>query len=103
MSRRWSWSFSLPMRPGAVARSYPAWLEWLGRLVPARFRWLHCRYARAFGFFWLPCPLCGREFGGHQWRDVNGLPSSVPEFVADNAWRAVGICPACTRAGKGSV
>ena len=23
-------------------------------------------YAWLFGYFWVPCPVCGREFGGHE-------------------------------------
>lgn len=56
-------------------------------------------YARFRGFFWLPCPLCERMFGGHEWRDVGGRPSSVPDPAAPGeSW---GICPVCTRAGRG--
>ena len=29
-------------------------------------RWMHKVYAFAFGYFWLPCPECGRWFGGHE-------------------------------------
>jgi hypothetical protein len=29
-------------------------------------RILHRLYAHLFGYFWLPCPLCGRMFGGHE-------------------------------------
>lgn len=29
-------------------------------------RFLHRIYARVFGYFWLPCPLCGEMFGGHE-------------------------------------
>lgn len=29
-------------------------------------RKLHQLYARVFGYFWLPCPLCSRMFGGHE-------------------------------------
>lgn len=29
-------------------------------------RWLHRLYAWAGGYFWLPCPHCGRHFGGHE-------------------------------------
>lgn len=29
-------------------------------------RWLHRAWAKAFGWFWLPCPECGRSFGGHE-------------------------------------
>lgn len=25
-------------------------------------------YARLRGFFWLPCPLCGQMYGGHEAR-----------------------------------
>lgn len=51
------------------------------------------------GYFWLPCPCCGEEFGGHEWRDVNGLPSSVPDV--DEPQRSWGICPVCTADGYG--
>ena len=30
------------------------------------FRFLHKWYARLNGYFWLPCPICGRMFGGHE-------------------------------------
>ena len=29
-------------------------------------RWYHKLYAFVAGYFWLPCPRCGREFGGHE-------------------------------------
>ena len=29
-------------------------------------RLLHELYARACGYFWLACPVCGRMFGGHE-------------------------------------
>lgn len=29
-------------------------------------RFLHRWYARLFGYFWLPCPLCREPFGGHE-------------------------------------
>jgi hypothetical protein len=35
-------------------------------------RLLHEMYARLFGYFWLPCPVCGRWFGGHEVRGENG-------------------------------
>ena len=25
-------------------------------------------YADFFGYFWLPCPICGKFFGGHECR-----------------------------------
>lgn len=62
-------------------------------------RWVHRLYAAALGFFWLPCPVCGRMFGGHEWRDRDGLPSCIPTGV-QGVGR--GICPSCTRNGYGS-
>lgn len=29
-------------------------------------RWFHKFYAKTFGYFWLPCPICGEYFGGHE-------------------------------------
>jgi len=37
--------------------------------VTALLRWprlLNRLYAIAVGWFWLPCPLCGKMFGGHE-------------------------------------
>jgi hypothetical protein len=68
-----------------------------------RFRLLHRLYARWGGYFWLPCPLCGQHFGGHEWRDVDGKVASIPTGHPGNAlWsESEGICPDCTRAGLG--
>ena len=64
-------------------------------------RWLHRFYAWLGGYFWLPCHLCGRNTGGHEWKDRNGLSSSVTTEVRPGGRTGKGICPACTRAGKG--
>jgi hypothetical protein len=37
------------------------------------------------GFFWMPCPICGKNFGGHEWR-VTWMQS---------AFRGVGVCRNC--------
>ena len=29
-------------------------------------RIFHKLYAKMFGYFWIPCPLCGDMFGGHE-------------------------------------
>lgn len=58
-------------------------------------RWAHRAYAKLFGYFWVPCPLCGRMYGGHEWRTINRLPAVDPDT-------GLGICPACTRAGRGT-
>jgi hypothetical protein len=26
----------------------------------------HRLYALVHGYFWLPCPICGKKFGGHE-------------------------------------
>lgn len=59
------------------------------------------------GWFWLPCPLCGAEFGGQEWRDqvaTDGtrLVSSVP-CPDGPLGMSLGICPDCTAAGRGYV
>ena len=71
-----------------------------GRWIPERLRWAHRWYARRHGFFWAPCVLCGRMWGGHEWRDIDGKPSHVYRYP-DEPMRGTGICPRCTRAGKG--
>jgi hypothetical protein len=54
------------------------------------FRTINRLYAAVFGYFWLPCPECGQEFGGHEWK--YGFSSNK---------EGKGICPDCTKAGKG--
>jgi hypothetical protein len=34
------------------------------RLIP--WRWFHKCYAAVLGYFWIPCPQCGEDFGGHE-------------------------------------
>ena len=62
-------------------------------------RFLHRWYAFAFGYFWLPCFLCGRFAGGHEWKDRAGKSSAIPHPDRPGYWH--GICPACTRSGRG--
>jgi hypothetical protein len=51
------------------------------------------------GYFWLPCSACRRPYGGHEWRDVGGHRSSIPDL--DDAWSGAGLCPDCTARGIG--
>ena len=37
-------------------------------------------------YFWLPCPLCGKDFGGHEW-DGTRIPNSYAS--------GTGVCPDC--------
>ncbi|GAG45815.1 unnamed protein product, partial [marine sediment metagenome] len=50
-------------------------------------RFVHRIYADLTGYFWLPCPLCGEMFGGHEWLPGNTLMSSLSE--------GHGVCPDC--------
>lgn len=64
-------------------------------------RWMHCLYAWIARYFWGPCPLCNRPFGGHEWKDRNGLSSTITTEVRKKGRTGKAICPACTRAGLG--
>lgn len=67
-----------------------------------KWRHVHEFYAKMNGYFWLPCPLCGQYFGGHEWKDYDGKSSSIPhEDPEKHPYGGRGICPDCTKAGKG--
>lgn len=53
-------------------------------------RWMNHFYANLFGYFWLPCPICGEMTGGHEWR--TDLPNSAVMIEFN---RGVGVCPNC--------
>lgn len=50
-----------------------------------RFRFLNKIYASIKGYFWLPCPICGEMFGGHEW---GGSLMTTP-------YSGKGVCPDC--------
>ena len=85
---RWRFSGQTNWNGRAWVRQYrrpdgssaPPWL-------PRWPRWINALYARAFGYFWLPCELCGRPYGGHEWRNGNHLVLS-----RSLSW---GVCRAC--------
>lgn len=61
-----------------------------------------CGTARGGGWFWLPCPLCGLEFGGQEsMRGSDEKPSAV-HMDGQPPDTARGICPFCTMAGRGA-
>jgi hypothetical protein len=63
-------------------------------LVPRRARWAHRWFAVRHGFFWSPCDLCGRPYGGHEYA------GSIPDPTAEPAMLGrlyVGICAPCTK------
>ncbi len=53
--------------------------------APALFR-----QVRAFltGYFWLPCPLCGKCFAGYEW-------TAPDQFILTPTGVGTAICPAC--------
>jgi len=65
-----------------------------------RLRALNRIYAALLGYFWLPCPICGQEFGGHEWLWKDGDIDRASVAAPDGKTR-IGICPDCTRAGRG--
>ncbi len=47
-------------------------------------------FANLNGYFWIPCPICGTPFGGHEWQ--NGQSMKLKEGSQTNQ----GICPPCS-------
>ena len=41
-------------------------------------RWWANAKATSLGYFWLPCPRCGRMFGGHEGRGSMPKPGGSP-------------------------
>jgi hypothetical protein len=70
----------------------------LRRAAHRKRRWMRRhrlrRQVHAFAgrYFWLPCPLCGEESGGHEWIGRIVLPrdSGTPGVEG-----GTGVCPAC--------
>jgi hypothetical protein len=52
---------------------------------------LHKTFAKLFGYFWISCPICGTEFGGHEWK-INKPHSTL--WLDSSSGKAV--CPECT-------
>ena len=59
-------------------RSFRKWRFW---------QWL---YACTHSYFWLPCPICGKNFGGHEWQ----------ESLYDSWSSGRGVCPSCSEEAK---
>lgn len=90
--RAWYRRLGIPV-PLAVGSSGPWHANWV-RLLPYRWRRIHRRYAQAWGFFWLRCPLCDRPFGGHE------SGATIPDPI-EGPGRGITICSRCTREGRG--
>jgi hypothetical protein len=82
--------------PLVIRPLLPPLIDELSRAVAADAE----RYANQHGYFWLPCPLCGVPFGGHEvLTRRDGIPH-IPDFAAGPGNYLI-ICPWCTRAGRG--
>ncbi|MEU5900566.1 MULTISPECIES: hypothetical protein [Streptomyces] len=92
IERLWYWSLGIP---APLACGPPKKREAWVRLLPQSWTRIHQRYARANGFYWLPCLLCSRPYGGHQ--HAGSIPD--PEY-GPGSGRSIGICPHCTRHGR---
>lgn len=60
-----------------------------------RIRWGLSRaknkiYANLNGYFWLPCPVCGTPFGGHEWQNGQFIK------LQEDSPASQGICPPCS-------
>ena len=89
------------MNPPSRISDLKPWLESIGRRFNVWFvatmrdkrnrpRFVERWYAKATGRFWLPCPICGEMFGGHEWAgdlmDSIGHGRAVCANCADEAW-----------------
>lgn len=61
-----------------------------------RYRWFNWLYAFFGGYFWLPCPLCHKKFGGHEigpariWSDpclTGGSSCCLEHPIEDSCYR----------------
>ena len=59
-------------------------------------RWMHHLWAAINLRFWLPCPLCRRPFGGHEWA-AGGSPAIRWPGNPNTSYNSgVGVCNADT-------
>lgn len=75
--------------PLSVGSTGPRYADYV-RLLPYQWRWLHKTFAHSHGYFWLPCVLCNRPFGGHEAGDT------IPDPVQGGPFN-ISICSDCTR------
>ena len=74
-----------------------------------RHRLLAKWYAHLNGYFWKPCPVCHREFGGHEWLghgriSIDGHVDTVPKWLGHGRLRTDGhvdTVPIETQSGRG--
>jgi hypothetical protein len=61
-----------------------------------------CVMASNNRYFWLPCPLCGMYFGGHEWLAGPHAPHAASVHMPGiHECESKGICTPCMLAGRG--
>lgn len=66
----------------------------LARLLPYGWRRFHRWYANTCGYYWLPCVLCDRPYGGHE------AGGSIPDPTRGEH-SGVMVCSVCFRKRAG--
>ena len=49
-------------------------------------RWVNRWYAKSNHYFWLPCPMCNREFAGYEWAGT---------LLDESLNGGLGVCSKC--------
>jgi hypothetical protein len=91
------WWYRRLRRAAPLATCAPRDGEHWARLVPYRLRWFHRRYATRHGYFWHPCILCDRPYGGHE------AGESIPDPTDEDGRMFILICSRCTRSGRSTL
>lgn len=81
--------YGLPLRRGGLL---------VGRWPPKdrlKWRWLARAWARVFGYFWLPCPVCHEPFAGFEWGEYSMM-------TGDAAGTGVCARPSCQAVAEAS-
>lgn len=77
---------------GAIAFSWDEPPDKIRRRMRLRRVWR--RFAAvAGGYFWLPCPRCGTEFGGQEWADLGRFQLTTE--MTESSRTSQGVCTAC--------
>lgn len=79
----------LGMTPPVASSGYAEAATW-----PHEPRIVHRVYARVHGYFWMPCVLCEKPYGGHEIHD------NIPDPTMGEDWYT-SICPACSAERNG--
>ncbi len=55
-----------------------------------KYKWYRKLYAELFGYFWMPCPICGNMFGGQEVK-------RKPVFLRTERGKGRIVCPGCCK------